>query len=153
MIKAQRTTKTLCPLIALCCAGAMFPANLTFAQDEPIKVKFEVDGKESNRPFKIFLSVKGSAIFEPPISDNSFVFPPELRNIEKVHLRLKSGKYDLDYGEVYLSKFDDEMVFGVDNAPFDEEHIADNPPKPGKELLLIYYLESVGTVLTTYVYK
>ena len=144
--------KTLYLLIAICCAGAVVPAKVAFAQDEPIKVKFEINGKESSQPFKIFLSVGGGAIFKPTITDNSFVLPLELRSAKKVQLRFKSGKYDLDYGEIYLLKFDGEMIFGVDDAPFDEEHIKDNP-SPEKELLLVYYLESVGTVLTTYVYK
>jgi hypothetical protein len=152
MISIQRMMKTVCLSIMFCFAWALIASTDTLAQDNPIKVKFEIDGKEIHQPFKILLSVKGSAIFEPAITDGSFIFPLELRSYEKVSLRLVYKEYDLDYGDVYPSKFNGEMVFGVDNKPFDEENLPSNPP-PGKELILIYYIKFGGTELRVHIYK
>jgi hypothetical protein len=143
--------KSLC-IVVLVCHAAAFPGAVNAQTGGPIKVKFEVDNKESSRPFKVLLSVEGSAIFEPPISGGSFVFPPELRNAEEVRLRFISGEYDLDYGDVHISKFDGEMVFGVDNAPFDKNRLGSSRD-PNKELILIYYLETGNVSQTVHVYK
>lgn len=140
--------------VMLCLAWLLMAPNTVCAQDQDkaIKVKLEIDGKEINQPFRLLLSVPGSAIFTPPVTDGSFIFPPELRSCEKVHLRLVYKKYELDYGDVYLTKFSDEMIFGVDTKPFDEENISTEPP-PGKELILIYYLKTGGTIETTEIYN
>jgi hypothetical protein len=143
--------KSLCIVVLICCA-ATFPGAANAQTGAPIKVKFEVDDKEGNEPFKILLSAEGSATFEPSVSDGSFVFPPELRNAKEVRLRFISGEYDLDYEDVDISKFDGEMVFGVDNAPFDKDRL-DGHSDPDKELILIYYLETGSVCQAVYVYK
>ncbi len=143
--------KSLCLVMLICCSAA-FSSVVNAQTDDPIKVKFEVDDKENNRPFKILLSVGGSAIFEPPITDSSFVFPPELRNAEWVRLRFISGEYDLVYEDVHISKFAGEMVFGVDNAPFSEDR-PDSNRDPNKKVILIYYLETGNVVQMVTVYK
>lgn len=145
--------KSLCIVVLICCA-ASFPGVVNAQTDSPIKVKFVVDDEESNKPFKILLSVEGSAIFEPPISDSSFVFPPELRNAKEVRLRFISGEYDLDFVDVHISKFEGKMVFGVDNAPFDKDRLNLNDHSAlDKELILIYYLETGRVCVTKRVYK
>jgi hypothetical protein len=143
--------KSLC-LVVLICYSAACSSAVNAQTDDPIKVKFEVDDKKNNQPFKILLSVGGSAIFELPITDSSFVFPPELRNAEWVRLRFISGEYDLDYEDVHISKFAGEMVFGVDNAPFNEDRL-DSNRAPNKELILIYYLETGNVCQTAFIYK
>jgi hypothetical protein len=152
MIKMRIVMKAIYLSIMFCFAWSLISTNIAHAQDEPIKVKFEIDGEEIHKPFKILLSARGSAIFEPPITDGSFIFPPELRSYEKVNLRLLYKEYDLDYGDVYLSKFNGELIFGVDKKPFDGERVRSNP-YPDKELMLIYYLESGSTIQTTFIYK
>ena len=154
--------KSFCIVVLVCYATAF--SGSVDAQTNPVKIKFEVDSKESNQPFKILLSVERSAIFEPPISDNGIVFPPELRNSKWLQLRFISGEYDLYYENVHISKFDGEMTFGVDNAPFDEDRLKTifgvddegdlkSNPDLSKELILIYYLETENVCQTISVYK
>lgn len=139
-------------LIMLCFACGLTVSPKMYAQNEPIKVKFEIDGKEVQQPFRILLSGKDSAIFEPRITNDSFIFPQELRSYEKVNLRLLYKKYELDYGEIYLTKFSCDMTFGIDNKPFDEENIP-SEPLPDKELKLIYYINFCTTRLQICEYK
>lgn len=141
----KRFLPTLIVLVAL--------GGVTNAQSAPINVKFEIDGEEVHRPFRIFLTADGGAVFEPLVSRSSFIFPPELSNSEGVGLRFESGDFVLDYGQVRRSKFDGEMIFGVDQKPFDEEHVPSQLP-PGKEIKLICYIRfSDWTQLVVTVFK
>ena len=133
-------------------------AKAANGQTEPIKVKFKIDGEESHQPFRIQL-VLNQLVLKVKVENGSFFLPGELANQEKVDVRFISGKYDLYYDDVHLSKFSDggEFVFGVDNKPFDEDHLRDAPP-PSKELQFVYYLEfspnnGCGTALTIHVFK
>lgn len=138
--------------------SALLMAKAANGQTEPIKVKFEVDGKESHQPFRIQL-VLNKLVLKVKVENGSFFLPGELANQEKVDVRFISGKYDLYYDDVYLTKFSNvaEFVFGVDNKPFDEDHLRVAPP-PGQELQFVYYLEfspkdGCGTATTSYVFK
>ena len=150
MNRTLRTVKSAFLVSVICFAATMFPENTNFAQNDAVKVNFEVDDKEVNQSFKLMLSVPGSPVFEPVISKKSFVFPPELRNSTWVQVRFVSGEYDLEYQDVHISKFDGEMIFGVDNAPFDDERVGDQPTR---ELILIYYLDTGSVCQTVFVYK
>ncbi len=145
-------------VLALTTYGALGFAGIPMKQDKPIKVSFEVDGKELKQPMKILLSVEGSIEFEPAISDGGFIFPPELKNYERVRLRFISGEYDLNFGDVYISKFSGKIIFGVDKEPFDEENVAGQRPPDGKELVGIYYIifrpeQGLATREDIYVYR
>ena len=146
---------TICSAILVIGCAFLFSIAAN-AQTDSIKVKFEIDGKESHQPFRILLSANGAS-FEPPIIDNSFTFPPELRSHEKVGVRFICGKYDLNYGEVNLSKFSGEMIFGIDKKPFAEENLPTEPP-PDKELVGIYYIrfepdKGAATMLVVHEYR
>jgi hypothetical protein len=138
--------------------SVMLLANAANGQTEPIKVRFQIDGEESHQPFRIQL-VLNQLVLKPEVKNDSFFLPGELANQEKVDVRFISGKYDLYYDDVHLSKFSDggEFVFGVDNKPFDEDHLRATPP-PGQKLQFVYYLEFLpkdvcGTALTVHVFK
>ena len=155
MIRVFAMIRTLFLTAVVC--GAFVLAATPTSQSEPLTVKFEVDGKELDLPIKILFSVGGSMDFEPTISNGSFAFPPELIGYEKVRLRVIAGKYDLDFGEVHLSKFSGEMIFGVDKKPFDEANLVGEPP-PGKELVGINYIrfepkEGAATMLIVSEYR
>lgn len=144
--------------LGLIILSVLLMAQAANGQTEPIKVKFIVDGEEVHQPFKIQL-VLNQLVLKPRIKDGSFFLPGELANQEKVDVRFISGKYDLYYDDVYLTKFSDggEFVFGVDNKPFDEDHLRDAPP-PGRELQFVYYLTFMprnfeGTELTVYQWR
>ena len=141
--------------IILVCGGLIF-GQIAQAQSKPIKVKFEVDGKENSHPFRIEISHNGIVI-KSKIADRRCVFPPEFIDHEKVDLRFISVKYDLLFEGVYLAKFQCDMVFGVDNKPCDKENIPTGP-LGGKELRFIYYVRfepetGDGTTMTVSVYK
>jgi hypothetical protein len=138
--------------------SALLLAKAANGQTEPIKVKFEIDGEEVQQRFKIQLLLN-QLVLEPKVERSSFFLPGELVNQESVDVRFISGKYDLLYEDVHLSKFSDgaEFVFGVDNKPFDEDHLRDAPPR-GEELQFVYYVrfesrDWEGTEQTVYVYK
>lgn len=59
-----------------------------------VNVKFEVDGKEKKKNFKIVLYLNNQ-IIEPLLVEGGFLVPPELKNQEHVDVRFKSGRYDL----------------------------------------------------------
>jgi hypothetical protein len=129
------------------------------AQSQCVRIKFEVDGKEVNQKFRVLLYVDNKVI-EPTVVGKSFVVPPELKDQEKVNVRFLSGKYDLSFQSVYVSKFKTDWVVGVDNPPFDNENIAsENPDPPGKTLSVIWYIDFVpkdkgdGTRVVVKVYK
>jgi hypothetical protein len=136
--------------ITLACCALLF-SNTANAQTDPIKVQFEVDGKEVHQSFRIEISLNG-LVLKPKIEKGSFLFPPELLSQEKVNLRFISGKYDLSFENIPVKNFSGGLTFGVDNKPFEEENLP-SEPLPNKKLALIYYI-SFGTVeLITHVYK
>ena len=129
------------------------------AQNRCVAVKFEVDSKEADQPFKVLLYVDNKVI-EPTVAGKSFIVPPELKGQEKVNVRFLSGDYDLFFQSVYMSKFNTDWVVGIDNPPFDNENIAsETPDPPGKTLSVIWYIEFVpkdrgdGTRVVVKVYK
>lgn len=129
------------------------------AQSQSVTIKFEVDGKEVDQKFRVLLYFDNKVI-EPTVVEKSFIVPPELKDQEKVNVRLLSGEYDLSFESVYLTKFKTDWVVGIDNPPFDDENIASeqrNPP--GKTLSVIWYIDFVpkdkgdGTRVVVKVYK
>jgi hypothetical protein len=143
--------KSIYVLLAVCFALIILCANPVPAQTKQATVEFWVDDKKSEQPFKVFLSVEGGAVFEPKISNNSFVLPLELQNAKYIQLRFVSGKNDLNYDSVHISKFDGEMIFGVDNPPFDEKFSEGDSKVEGK-LVLLYYLKTGNVQQVTRIY-
>ena len=140
--------KLLISIILTCCA--LLFVETAKAQTNPIKVHFRVDGEEVHQPSRIEISLNG-LVLKPKVENESFIFPPEFWNEEKIALRFISGKYDLDFENIPLKKFN-EIDIGVDNKPFEEENLP-SEPIPDKELVFIYYI-SMGTgQLITHVYK
>lgn len=144
--------KSIYILLAACFALIILCANPVSAQTKQATVEFWVDDKKSEQPFKVFLSVEGGAVFEPKISNNSFELPLELQNAEYIQLRFVSGKNDLNYDSVHISKFDGEMIFGIDNPPFDEEFSEDDS-KVEEKLVLLYYLKTGNVQQVIRIYK
>ena len=127
--------------MTICFTHLLLCVNPVAAQNKRANVEFWVDDKKSEKPFKVFLSVEGSAVFEPKISNNSFELPLEFQNAEYIQLRFVSGKYDLNFDKVHISKFDGEMIFGIDNPPFDEDFSENDSELEGK-LILRHYLKT-----------
>jgi hypothetical protein len=138
-----------------CAFLALVFADAANAQTDPISVKFEVDGKEVHQPFNIQISLNG-LVLEPEIRNSGFVFPPEFLNQEKVNVRFISGKYNLFYEGVYMTKFNGEMVFGLENLPAGED-CNRTKPSPDAKPMMIYWLEfhpknAAGTKLAVSTY-
>jgi hypothetical protein len=132
-------------LLAAACAA--LPPRVAGAQTYPVRAKFEVDGKESKRKFRVLLYADGAPI-EPTVSDDGKFYVPAL-DIEWVDVRLISGKHDLLYQGVYLKKLRGSLTFGVKENLSGEEAACE----PGKKLVAAYYLEfhpddAAGTVLS-----
>src|SRR5437016_10482615 len=88
-----------------------FSALAAATQTGPVKAKFEIDGKETQDKFRVVLYADGVAT-EPSISaDGNFNVPP--LTIPTVDVRLISGKHDLLYKDVYVTKLRGTLTFGV----------------------------------------
>jgi hypothetical protein len=107
------------------------------AQSKSVRFKIEVDGKPIKSETKIILYF-GDEKIEPITSGNSFLLPPQLQKYERVNVRFISGKYNLLFESIYLSKFEGEWVIGVDNKPFDKEN--STSAQPGRPIKQIYYI-------------
>src|SRR5512138_3294317 len=82
-------------------------------QSRSVKFRFEVDGRPiKSQPKIVFYA--GDEKLAAVISGDSFIFPFQLQKQEKVDVRFISGKYDLLFESVYISKFEGEWVIGVD---------------------------------------
>jgi hypothetical protein len=71
-------------------------------------------------------------------------------------VRFTSGKYDLLFESVYLSKFEGEWVIGVDNKPYEADNAAS--AQAGKPIKQIYYInfhpiQGDGTRMVVISYK
>jgi hypothetical protein len=118
------------------------------AQTPPVRVRFEVDGKELRKPLRIFIAADWDKftppIIEPPVRDGSFIFPPQLNGREEVSVRVVCGKYTLEFTEVEVAKFNGELIFGIDYKPFDPEYLKFGPPdEKKKRLAVIHYLRFI----------
>ncbi len=147
-------------LSILLLAGCSLLANSVMAQTRSLKIlRFEVDGKEVHKDFKLLLYVNGKAI-ELVRTGNSFAVPTELQGCESVDVRFVSGKHDLFFNAVHISKFDTDWIIGIDNKPFDAENLSsEEADPPGRKLLVIHYINFVpktggdGTRMVIKIYK
>ena len=117
------------------------------AQTSPVRVKFEVDGKELQKPLRIFIAAHWDEfkppIIEPTVKDGGFVVPPELSGLkfEEVSVRVVCGKYTLEFTEVEVAKLTGAVTFGVDRKPFDPEFLKFKTPAEQKKLAVIHYIK------------
>jgi hypothetical protein len=124
-------------------------ATAADAQTSPVRIRFEVDGKELRKPVRIFIAPHYDAfkppIVEPPVKDGSFVFPPELKGLkfEEVSVRVVCGKYTVEFTEVEVEKFTGQMVFGVDYRPFDPEFLKFRTAAEKKRLAVLHYVRFI----------
>jgi len=130
----------------------LFAGQIRFVQI----LKFEVDGKQHNEKFMIFLKLDDK-LKEPLRFENGFVVPEEVSADEKFDARLIFGKYDLYFESIHASAFDTNWIVGVDEAPFDPDNL-ETPVPAGKKLKLVYWIQFVPrhgeeTRLVVRVYK
>jgi hypothetical protein len=115
----------------------------------PVKIKFEVDGKEYRQPIRIFIAAHYDEfkppIFEPQVKDGSFILPAGLGGLkfDEVSVRVVCGKHTLEFTEVEVSKLTGELVFGIDHKPFDPEFLKFKTPEEKKKLALLHYLKFI----------
>ncbi len=133
-----RAVAWLCLMLAA--AGAA-------AQTRPVQVKFEVDGKELQRPLRIFIAAHWDEfkppIIEPSVKDGGFVLPPELSGLkfDEVSVRVVCDKYTLEFTEVEVAKLTGAVTFGIDRKPFDPEFLKFKTPAEKKKLAVIHYIK------------
>jgi hypothetical protein len=115
------------------------------AQTSPVRVRFEVDGKELKQPLRILFAAHWDEfkppIIEPPVKDGGFTLPPALDGLkfDEVSLRVVCGKYTLEFTEVEVAKLSGALTFGVDHKPFGPEFLKFKTPAERKKLAVIYY--------------
>lgn len=128
-------------VLLLVVGSSLMVVQAAAAQERSVKiVRFEVDKKTVDQPFKISLSVRGKT-FEPAVNKDGFVIPADLPETETVDIRFQSGNYNLSFESVPVSKFNLDWIFGIDTNPFEPENVESvEPDPPGKELSRIYYL-------------
>lgn len=116
------------------------------AQSESAKiVRFEIDGKEVKRTYKVFFRLNDKWI-ESKKTSTGFMIPTELRNNESLAVLITLGKYKLEFSEMHNSKFNEKWVIGIDNKPFSEEnaYLIDS-----RTVKRAYYINFVGSALET----
>lgn len=151
MMRAKKLT-----ILLFTCCFAISSISVK-AQTNCVKIKFEVEGKEVvGQKFKVLIYFDNRTI-EPELTENGFIVPPEIKQHKEVAVRFISGKYDLYFGSVNDFDFESAWIIGIDTPPFDPQYVL-SPPKPGKELLGIYYLKFIpkdaeGTIIAVQVYK
>jgi len=131
-------TIVLILLTITCCLSV---AQSVISQERAVKiVRFELDGKPIDQPFKISLTVRGKTV-AAKVTKDSFSVPSDLPESETVDVRFESGKYNLFFESVPIAKFNTDWIFGVDTNPFEPANVESvEPDPPGKELSGIYYL-------------
>lgn len=126
--------------------GFFYEANAQNAQFESTKiVRFEVDGKEVKKNYKVFFRSNDKWI-ESKKTSTDFIIPTELRNNEHLTVLITLGKYKLEFPQIHISKFEEDWVVGIDNKPFSEENAYLVKIKTVKR---IYYINFVGSALET----
>ena len=100
-----------------------------------VKAKFEIDGKETKDKFRILLEVNDQ-IFEPSVSDDGHFLVPVV-NINKVDVRLVSGKHNLLFEEVYVTKLRGTLIFKVK----EDLSKVESACKPGHKAIAWHSLE------------
>src|SRR5436189_448826 len=104
-------------LLILC---AFYPIH---AQESFTNVaRIEIDGKETKKAFKIFFRGKDDWM-EAPKKHRAFSIPAELRNCRYFDISIAFGKYQLDFSQIYISKFRTDWIVGVDTKPFSDENV------------------------------
>src|SRR5215203_4674014 len=83
-------------------------------------VRFEVDGKEVKKTYKVFFRSDGKWIESDKIS-TGFIVPVELRDREYLTVLITLGKYKLEFPDIHISKFRTDWVVGVDKKPFSND--------------------------------
>jgi hypothetical protein len=83
-------------------------------------IKFEVDGKEIKKDYKVFFR-SGDKWIESKKSSAGFILPADLRATEYLTVLITSGKYKLEFSKIHISKFNEDWVVGVDKKPFSDE--------------------------------
>ena len=130
-------------LVGLCYGTLLAQAPST------VKAKFQIDDKETKKPFRIILYANGVAT-EPTVSiDGSFLLPA--LKTERVDVRLISGKYNLLYEGIYLNKLQGPLTFQVFTSPSKFKRLSDLDfsCKAGQKLVAAYNLDyGDGTEMT-----
>lgn len=120
------TLKNIFFILLLLCGAAILPTR-TAAQNEGIKLTFEVDGVPVAQNLQI-LFYHNNKEFEAELKNGVLFVPPELAGLRFVdEVRFKSEKYDLRFRYFIPIKYepDTEWVLGVDNKPFDPVNLSE----------------------------
>lgn len=142
MIKKLVTQLLSLALASLCCTAVL-------AQTVTVRAKFEIDGKETKKKFKIILYANGVATETRISEDGSFSLPT--LNAQWVDVRLISGKYNLLYEKIYLNKLRGPLTFRVftSRSAFDRLSDTDSKCLPGQKWRAAHDLDyGDGTTVT-----
>lgn len=126
--------------------GFFYEANAQNAQTESTKiVKFEVDGKEVKKNYKVSFRLNDNWI-ESEKTSTGFIIPNEFRDNEYLTVLIKLGKYKFEVPKIHISKFSADWVVGIDNKPFSDEIGWNIKSKTVKR---VYYIKFIGSALET----
>lgn len=96
-------------------------ANAQKIHSESTKiVRFEVDGKEVKKNYRVFFRLNNKWI-ESEKNSTGFIVPSEFRDTEYLTVLIVLGKYKLEFPAIHHSKFSEDWVVGVDKKPFSDE--------------------------------
>jgi hypothetical protein len=126
--------------------GFFYEANAQDAQSDSTKiVRFEIDGKEVKKNYKVFFRFNDKWI-ESKKTSTGFIIPTEMRSDEYLTVLITFGKYKLDFPNIHNSKFEEDWVVGIDKKPFSDEIGWNIKSKTVKR---VYYIKFTGSALET----
>lgn len=108
-------------------------------------VRFEVDGKEVKKNYRVFFRSNDKWIESKKIL-TGFIVPIELRDTEYLTVLITVGKYKLEFPTIHISKFSSDWVVGVDKKPFSDEIGWLIKTKTAKR---VHYIRFTGSALET----
>jgi hypothetical protein len=83
-------------------------------------LRFEVEGKQVTKDFKVLFRINNRWIKSKKL-ENGFSIPDVLRTSEYLTFLISLGKYKLEFHNIHCSKFSEDWVVGIDEAPFSDE--------------------------------
>jgi hypothetical protein len=127
-----------------------FASQAVAAQSDFVKLSFEGDSKVIRSKFKVFIYAEGKVI-EPVGNEPGFFVPPEIKNCEKVGVKILFKLHKLDFEQVYLAKFLTDWIIGINNHPL-------VGPETARKIKFIYHINFVpadgdGTRVVVKVYN
>ncbi len=116
------------------------------AQMPPTRiVRIEIDGKEIKTSYDVFFLVNKEWV-KVKQTPCGFQIPDELKNNEFFDFSIAFEKYQLDFSQIHISKFNTDWIVGIDKKPFSDENV---DPQNVSSTKMAWYINFLGAERVT----